>query len=180
MQGMQNIRRRHGRYLEDQIIWCWEWPGRGWRSSDLGVISKYTQLKNTKIYMLHLNSFILWAPFILPFMPKVSSLGLFCFFVFFPEMSLVSLADFKAHAQEHLSKLSWDFIEGEADEGITYNDNIAAFKRSSLYPFCCYSNMHCLRAPEMATVPVSAFREHSIHRKMAGFCVVSSWCGDKA
>uniref|UniRef100_A0A8C2MW72 (S)-2-hydroxy-acid oxidase n=1 Tax=Cricetulus griseus TaxID=10029 RepID=A0A8C2MW72_CRIGR len=49
-------------------------------------------------------------------------------------MSLVSLADFKAHAQEHLSKLSWDFIEGEADEGITYNDNIAAFKRIRLRP----------------------------------------------
>ncbi|CAH6928296.1 Hao2 [Phodopus roborovskii] len=49
-------------------------------------------------------------------------------------MSLVSLADFKAHAQEQLSKSSWDFIEGEADEGITNNDNVAAFKRLRLRP----------------------------------------------
>uniref|UniRef100_A0A8C8UBQ2 (S)-2-hydroxy-acid oxidase n=1 Tax=Peromyscus maniculatus bairdii TaxID=230844 RepID=A0A8C8UBQ2_PERMB len=49
-------------------------------------------------------------------------------------MSLVCVADFKARAQELLSKSSWDFIEGEADEGITYKENIAAFKRSSLYP----------------------------------------------
>ncbi|XP_040607440.1 hydroxyacid oxidase 2 [Mesocricetus auratus] len=49
-------------------------------------------------------------------------------------MSLVSLADFKAQAQEHLSKSSWDFIEGEADEGITYKDNLAAFKRIRLRP----------------------------------------------
>ncbi|GAB1287909.1 2-Hydroxyacid oxidase 2 [Apodemus speciosus] len=46
-----------------------------------------------------------------------------------PEMSLVCLAEFKAHAQKQLSKTSWDFIEGEADDGITYNDNMAAFKR---------------------------------------------------
>ncbi|XP_036045156.1 hydroxyacid oxidase 2-like isoform X2 [Onychomys torridus] len=49
-------------------------------------------------------------------------------------MSLVCVADFKAHAQELLSKSSWDFIEGEADEGITYKDNIAAFKRIRLRP----------------------------------------------
>lgn len=51
-----------------------------------------------------------------------------------PEMPLVCLADFKAHAQKQLSKISWDFIEGEADDGITYNDNIAAFKRIRLRP----------------------------------------------
>ncbi|KAL1772649.1 hypothetical protein HispidOSU_028571 [Sigmodon hispidus] len=49
-------------------------------------------------------------------------------------MSLVCLEDFKTHAQKLLSKTSWDFIEGEADEGITYNDNIAAFKRIRLRP----------------------------------------------
>ncbi|KAL1772532.1 hydroxyacid oxidase 2 [Sigmodon hispidus] len=51
-----------------------------------------------------------------------------------PEMSLMGLADFKTHAQKLLSKTSWDFIEGEADEGITYNDNIEAFKRIRLRP----------------------------------------------
>lgn len=49
-------------------------------------------------------------------------------------MSLVCLADFQAYAQERLSKSSWDFIEGEADEGITCKDNIAAFKRFRLRP----------------------------------------------
>ncbi|OBS59030.1 hypothetical protein A6R68_09845, partial [Neotoma lepida] len=51
-----------------------------------------------------------------------------------PEMSLVCLADFKARAQERLSKSSWDLIEGEADEGITYNENITALKRIRLRP----------------------------------------------
>ncbi|EDL85557.1 hydroxyacid oxidase 2 (long chain) [Rattus norvegicus] len=49
-------------------------------------------------------------------------------------MPLVCLADFKAHAQKQLSKTSWDFIEGEADDGITYSENIAAFKRIRLRP----------------------------------------------
>ncbi|XP_052587838.1 2-Hydroxyacid oxidase 2-like isoform X2 [Peromyscus californicus insignis] len=49
-------------------------------------------------------------------------------------MSLVCVADFEARAQELLSKSSWDFIEGEADEGITYKENIAAFKRIRLRP----------------------------------------------
>ncbi|XP_076789134.1 2-Hydroxyacid oxidase 2 isoform X2 [Arvicanthis niloticus] len=49
-------------------------------------------------------------------------------------MTLVCLADFKAQAQKQLSKTSWDFVEGEADDGITYNDNMAAFKRIRLRP----------------------------------------------
>ncbi|XP_032753531.1 hydroxyacid oxidase 2 isoform X4 [Rattus rattus] len=49
-------------------------------------------------------------------------------------MPLVCLADFKAHAQKQLSKTSWDFIEGKADDGITYSENIAAFKRIRLRP----------------------------------------------
>ncbi|XP_059120892.1 2-Hydroxyacid oxidase 2-like [Peromyscus eremicus] len=49
-------------------------------------------------------------------------------------MSLVCVADFKARAQELLSETSWDFIEGEADEGITYKENITAFKRIHLRP----------------------------------------------
>ncbi|XP_038167745.1 hydroxyacid oxidase 2 isoform X2 [Arvicola amphibius] len=49
-------------------------------------------------------------------------------------MSFVCLADFRAHAREQLSKSSWDFIEGAADEGITCKDNIAAFKRIRLCP----------------------------------------------
>lgn len=51
-----------------------------------------------------------------------------------PEMPLMCLADFKAHAQKQLSKTSWDFIEGKADDGITYSENIAAFKRIRLRP----------------------------------------------
>lgn len=58
-------------------------------------------------------------------------------------MSVVCLADFKAHAREQLSKSSWDFIEGAADEGITCEDNIAAFKRSSLCPYPCHPNVLC-------------------------------------
>lgn len=68
-------------------------------------------------------------------------------------MPLVCLADFKAHAQKQLSKTSWDFIEGEADDGITYSENIAAFKRSALYPLHCHSRMDWLEAPEMRKVP---------------------------
>ncbi|XP_073906754.1 2-Hydroxyacid oxidase 2 isoform X2 [Castor canadensis] len=49
-------------------------------------------------------------------------------------MSLVCLTDFQAHARERLSKSSWDFIEGGADEGITRDDNIAAFKKIRLRP----------------------------------------------
>ncbi|XP_051021482.1 2-Hydroxyacid oxidase 2 [Acomys russatus] len=49
-------------------------------------------------------------------------------------MALVCLADFKAYAQDQLSKSSWEFIEGDADEGITHKDNIAAFKRIRLRP----------------------------------------------
>ncbi|KAM7318205.1 hypothetical protein ACRRTK_022942 [Alexandromys fortis] len=49
-------------------------------------------------------------------------------------MSFVCLADFKANAREQLSKTSWDFIEGAADEGITCKDNIAAFRRIRLRP----------------------------------------------
>ncbi|XP_051021487.1 2-Hydroxyacid oxidase 2-like isoform X2 [Acomys russatus] len=49
-------------------------------------------------------------------------------------MPLVCLADFKAYAQDQLSKSSWEFIEGDADEGITHKDNIAAFKRIRLRP----------------------------------------------
>ncbi|XP_005357146.1 hydroxyacid oxidase 2 isoform X1 [Microtus ochrogaster] len=49
-------------------------------------------------------------------------------------MSFVCLADFKAHAREQLAKSSWDFIEGAADGGITYEDNIAAFRRIRLRP----------------------------------------------
>ncbi|XP_036350470.2 2-Hydroxyacid oxidase 2 isoform X2 [Ochotona princeps] len=49
-------------------------------------------------------------------------------------MPLVCLTDFEAHAHKRLSKLTWDFIEGGADEDITRNDNTAAFKRIRLRP----------------------------------------------
>lgn len=53
-------------------------------------------------------------------------------------MPLVCLTDFEAHARERLSKLTWDFIEGGADDDITRNDNTAAFRKFvPLYPFCC-------------------------------------------
>ncbi|XP_063480787.1 2-Hydroxyacid oxidase 2 isoform X3 [Symphalangus syndactylus] len=51
-----------------------------------------------------------------------------------PEMSLVCLTDFQAHARERLSKSTRDFIEGGADDSITRDDNIAAFKRIRLRP----------------------------------------------
>ncbi|KAL2771952.1 hydroxyacid oxidase 2 isoform 3, partial [Daubentonia madagascariensis] len=51
-----------------------------------------------------------------------------------PEMPLVCLTDFQAQARERLSKSSWDFIEGGAGEGITRDDNIAAFKKIRLRP----------------------------------------------
>ncbi|XP_054986463.1 2-Hydroxyacid oxidase 2 isoform X2 [Sorex araneus] len=49
-------------------------------------------------------------------------------------MSLVCLTDFQALAQERLSKPSWDYIDGGAGEGITRDDNIAAFKKIRLRP----------------------------------------------
>ncbi|XP_016780252.3 2-Hydroxyacid oxidase 2 isoform X2 [Pan troglodytes] len=49
-------------------------------------------------------------------------------------MSLVCLTDFQAHAREQLSKSTRDFIEGGADDSITRDDNIAAFKRIRLRP----------------------------------------------
>ncbi|XP_006861367.1 PREDICTED: hydroxyacid oxidase 2 [Chrysochloris asiatica] len=49
-------------------------------------------------------------------------------------MSLVCLADFQAHARERLSKSTWDFIDGGADDCFTRDDNIAAFKRIRLRP----------------------------------------------
>ncbi|XP_006900378.1 PREDICTED: hydroxyacid oxidase 2 [Elephantulus edwardii] len=49
-------------------------------------------------------------------------------------MSFVCLADFQAHAREHLSKSTWDFIDGGADDCFTRDDNIAAFKRIRLRP----------------------------------------------
>ncbi|XP_040851538.1 hydroxyacid oxidase 2 [Ochotona curzoniae] len=49
-------------------------------------------------------------------------------------MPLVCLTDFEAHARERLSKLTWDFIEGGADDDITRNDNTAAFRKIRLRP----------------------------------------------
>lgn len=49
-------------------------------------------------------------------------------------MPLVCLTDFQASARERLSKISWDFIEGGAGDGITKDDNVAAFKKIYLRP----------------------------------------------
>ncbi|KAM9243741.1 2-Hydroxyacid oxidase 2 isoform 1-T4 [Dugong dugon] len=49
-------------------------------------------------------------------------------------MSLVCLTDFQARARERLSKSTWDFIDGGADDSFTRDDNIAAFKRIRLRP----------------------------------------------
>ncbi|XP_023444038.1 2-Hydroxyacid oxidase 2 isoform X5 [Dasypus novemcinctus] len=51
-----------------------------------------------------------------------------------PAMPLVCLADFQAHARKRLSKSTWDYIEGAADEGVTKDENIAAFKKIRLRP----------------------------------------------
>ncbi|KAM5295230.1 2-Hydroxyacid oxidase 2 isoform 2-T2 [Glossophaga mutica] len=49
-------------------------------------------------------------------------------------MPMVCLTDFEASAQKHLSKSTWDYIEGAAGEGFTKDDNIAAFKKILLRP----------------------------------------------
>ncbi|KAM8932028.1 2-Hydroxyacid oxidase 2 isoform 2-T2 [Lycaon pictus] len=49
-------------------------------------------------------------------------------------MPLVCLTDFQAYAQKHLSKSTWDYIEGGADECFTRDDNITAFKKIRLRP----------------------------------------------
>ncbi|XP_009000241.1 2-Hydroxyacid oxidase 2 isoform X1 [Callithrix jacchus] len=51
-----------------------------------------------------------------------------------PEMSLVCLTDFQALAREHLSKSTRDYIEGGADDSVTRDDNVSAFKRIRLRP----------------------------------------------
>lgn len=47
---------------------------------------------------------------------------------------MVCLRDFEAHARKRLSKSSWDYIEGAAGEGLTKEDNIAAFRKIRLRP----------------------------------------------
>ncbi|XP_070219904.1 2-Hydroxyacid oxidase 2 isoform X2 [Bos mutus] len=49
-------------------------------------------------------------------------------------MPLVCLTDFREHAREHLSKSTWDFIEGGADDCCTRDENMAAFKKIRLRP----------------------------------------------
>lgn len=51
---------------------------------------------------------------------------------------MVCVTDFEARARELLRKSTWDYIDGGADEGLTRDDNVAAFKKFGLpYPFCC-------------------------------------------
>lgn len=64
---------------------------------------------------------------------------LFCFayfrFGFFfegSEMPLACVTDFQTLARERLSKSSWDYIDGGAGEGVTRDDNVAAFKKFGL------------------------------------------------
>ncbi|KAG8517587.1 Hydroxyacid oxidase 2, partial [Galemys pyrenaicus] len=47
-------------------------------------------------------------------------------------MPLVCVADFQALARERLSKPSWDYIEGGAGEGVTQDDNVAAFRNAAV------------------------------------------------
>ncbi|XP_043818458.1 hydroxyacid oxidase 2 isoform X2 [Dromiciops gliroides] len=49
-------------------------------------------------------------------------------------MAFVSLADFEAYAKENLPKFTWEFIEGGADECITRDENISAYKKIHLRP----------------------------------------------
>ncbi|XP_023391138.1 hydroxyacid oxidase 2 [Pteropus vampyrus] len=51
-----------------------------------------------------------------------------------PEMPMVCVTDFEAHARELLCKSTWDYIEGGADDDFTRDDNIAAFKKFRLRP----------------------------------------------
>ncbi|XP_074119335.1 2-Hydroxyacid oxidase 2 [Sminthopsis crassicaudata] len=49
-------------------------------------------------------------------------------------MALLCLSDFKAYAKDHLPKSTWEFIEGGADECITRDENISAYKKIHLRP----------------------------------------------
>ncbi|XP_027722522.1 hydroxyacid oxidase 2 isoform X1 [Vombatus ursinus] len=49
-------------------------------------------------------------------------------------MAFVCLADFQAFAKDNLPKSTWEFIEGGADECITRDENISAYKKIRLRP----------------------------------------------
>ncbi|XP_068946316.1 2-Hydroxyacid oxidase 2 isoform X2 [Petaurus breviceps papuanus] len=49
-------------------------------------------------------------------------------------MAFLCLADFQAYAKNKLPKHTWEFIEGGADECITRDENISAYKRIHLRP----------------------------------------------
>lgn len=52
-------------------------------------------------------------------------------------MPVACVTDFEAQAQELLSKSTWEYIDGGADDGLTRADNVTAFKKCGLpYPFC--------------------------------------------
>ncbi|XP_036622695.1 hydroxyacid oxidase 2 isoform X2 [Trichosurus vulpecula] len=52
----------------------------------------------------------------------------------FQKMAFVCLADFQAYAKDNLPKPTWEFIEGGADECITRDENISAYKKIRLRP----------------------------------------------
>ncbi|XP_007485349.1 2-Hydroxyacid oxidase 2 [Monodelphis domestica] len=49
-------------------------------------------------------------------------------------MAFFCLADFQAYAKDNLPKSTWEFIEGGADECITRDENISAYKKIHLRP----------------------------------------------
>ncbi|NWH64012.1 HAOX2 oxidase, partial [Geococcyx californianus] len=49
-------------------------------------------------------------------------------------MAMVCLSDFEAHAKKHLPKIAWDFFAAGADDCITRDENILAYKRIRFRP----------------------------------------------
>ncbi|XP_077202015.1 2-Hydroxyacid oxidase 2 isoform X2 [Paroedura picta] len=49
-------------------------------------------------------------------------------------MSLVCVSDFEAYAKKHLPKATWDYFAAGADDSVTRDDNLRAYKRIRLRP----------------------------------------------
>ncbi|NXY41885.1 HAOX2 oxidase, partial [Ceuthmochares aereus] len=49
-------------------------------------------------------------------------------------MAMVCLSDFEAYAKKHLPKIAWDFFAAGADDCITRDENILAYKRIHFRP----------------------------------------------
>lgn len=89
------------------------------------------------------------------------------------EMPVACVTDLEAQARELLSKSTWEYIDGGADDGLTRADNVAAFKKSGLpYPFCCWAAVQtagCLEGRSPGFCPQRPWR---IRATVVAFVVV--------